>query len=342
LAALALVVSLGGCTVATHEPGPTAPAVVSGNAITIDLRRQPTRDDLGFRPGSNASSYQRGTRGLGPEPIDTTVVLPTGTLRVPAFNVKADEGDLDPNPAIPRPPQHIIVQRTFDTAQETTESLLADAPTLGYAQSDVDTLLSRVGPSAGSHLPQRGVINGLVHEWLAAYVEVTANESGTLGVNYNFTINVFHNPAVDKVVRDGVYPIDLTHRPSREELAFRDGYAAARVEPAWNETLSVLLTLPDGVLNHPIRTVYSSKTYTDISLASSSVTDARQTLLADAPALGITPTAVDEVFAGRSGFVKTTLTGRSTPVWSVSVKVEVTLDQPGAFAASLMYRFTYH
>jgi hypothetical protein len=315
-------------------------SIVHDNKATIDLRSRPTRADLGFQPGRNDRSYQR---GAGVDAIVTMVHLPTGSLEIPAFVITADAGDFSPgNESIPRPPQFIVVQRLFDNPDQALQSLIADAPILGFARHDVDALLSRVARTVGTLAPQQGVLNGFVQDWLAAYAEVIGYEDGTVGVNYTFTINQFHNEAIDKVVHDGVFGIDLTHRPSREELAFRDTYDSARVQPAWNATLSVRLTLPDGVIQRQVRSVDSTATYTVVSLVPSSIQEARQVLADDAAVLGVPLTGIDAVFAGQPGHVKTTLPGRSTPFYDVTVTIDATLGQPGAFAAAVSYTFTYH
>lgn len=321
--------------------GTTAPgSIVHDDKATIDLRRQPTRDDLGFQPGRNDRSYQR---GAGVDAIVTTVHLPTGSLSIPAFVITADSGDFSPgNEAIPRSPEFIVIQRLFNNPEEALQSLVSDAPILGFAQQDVDALLSRVAGTVGTPAPQQGVLNGFVQDWLAAYAEVIGYAEGTVGVNYTFTINQFHNAAIDKVVRDGVFGIDLTHRPSREELAFRDTYDSARVQPAWNATLSVRLMLPDGVIQRQVRSVDSTATYTMVSLVSSSIQDARQVLASDAAILGVPAAAIDAVFAGRPGHATTTLPGRSTSFYDVTVTIDATLGRPGSFAAALSYTFTYH
>ncbi len=304
---------------------------------TIDLRHKPTREDLGFEPGRNDRSYQR---GLGVDAIVTTVKLPTGSVRIPAFVITADGSDFVSS--TPLPPRNIVVQRLFDKPDQALQSLLADAPTLGFSRQDVKSLLSRVSSTIGTPAPQQGVLNGLVQDWLAIYAEVIGYEDGTVGVNYTFTIDQFHNPAIDKVVQDGVFSIDLTHRPSREELAFLEDSNFARVQPAWNETLSVRLTLPAGVIQRPVRSVVSTATRTVIWLVSSSVQDAQQVLAADAPVLGVEPSAVDAIFTSEPGHVKTTLPGRTTAFYDVTVTIDVALDQPGAFAASVSYTFIYH
>ena len=309
---------------------------------TIDLRHKPTREEFGFEPGDNDRSYQRGFGAFsGVDEIDTTVVLPTGSLRIPAFGITADGGDF--NSSAPLPPRHIVVLRRFETPDQALRSLLADASILGFSQQDVGSLLSRVASTIETPAPQQGVLDGLVEDWLAAYVEVIGYEDdGAVGVNYTFTIDQFHNPAVDKVVHDGVFGIDLTHRPSREELAFLDGSNIGRVQPAWNETMSVRLRLPDGVVQRPIQSVDSTATQTVVSLVSSNIQDARTVLAADAPVLGVEPSAADAVFTGEPGHVKKTLSGRKTAFYDVTVTIDATLGQPGAFAAGVTYKFTYH
>lgn len=337
--AVLVVFFLGGCTVGTPlRSGTTAPgSIVHDDKATIDLRRKPTREDLGFQPGRNDRAYQR---GAGVDAIVTTVELPTGSVRIPAFVVKADGGDF--TSSTPLPPRYIVVQRLFDNPDQALQSLIADAPTLGFSQQDVESLLSRVASTAGTPAPQQGVLNGLVQNWLAIYAEVIGYEDGTVGVNYTFTVDQFHNPATDKVVHDGVFGIDLTHRPSREELAFLEDSDFADVQPAWNETLSVRLTLPNGVIQRPVSSVVSTATQTVVRLVSSSVQDAQHVLAADAPVLGVEPTAVDAVFTGGPGHVKTTLPGRKTAFYDVAATIDATLGQPGAFAAAVSYTFTYH
>jgi hypothetical protein len=175
-------------------------------------------------------------------------------------------------------------------------------------------------------------------------------------VNYTFTINEYHNPAIDKVVHDGVFAIDLTRRPSRADLAFRDGYSLAEVRPAPRAELTARLTLPGGTLERPAASVTSTTTsagatdpagtgeprQTAVTLPATGADQAARTLHTDAALLGLDEAAVRAVFAGAPGtHVKTTLPGRSTGVYDVSAHVELTLGQPGPFAASISYRFDY-
>lgn len=333
------------------DPG----SILRDNAITIDLRERPTRADLGFQDGRNDRSY---SREAGQPPITTTVVLPTGTVRLPAFVISADGADATPaGRANERAPERIVVQRRFAAAAEVAAGLGADATALGLDRPEVDVLVARVSASLDSPAPQQGVLNGLVHDWLAAWVEVIGHADGTVGVNYTFTVNEFHNEAVDKVVRDGMFPVDLTRRPTRGDLAFRDTYSLARVQPAWTETLTVRLTLAGGTLERRVERVDSSTTATGsrdpggtgepvqmiVTLPPSSVADADRTLRADAAALGLNPSDVDGVLAGPAGrHVRATLEGDRTRGYDVTVSVEATLGQQGSFAAAVAYRFTFH
>ena len=353
----ALVLVLGGCTVSPPlRSGNNAPgSVLRENAITLDLRHPPTRADLGFPAGRNDRAYQQ---EAGKPPIATTVVLPTGTLRAPAFVVSATGDDFTPaGRGNPRPPQRITVERVFGTAAEAADSLTADAALLGLDRADLEALLFRVARGTPPAVPQQGTLAGLVRDRLAVSVDVIGHEDPTVQVNYTFTINEYHNPAIDKVVHDGVLDIDLTRRPSRADLAFRDTYSLALVKAPPGGTLTARLSLPGGILQRAVTSVTSSSTAagvedptgtaaprgTDLALVPAGVADAERVLRADAGPLGLDAAAVDALFAGRPGtHVRRTLAGRGTAVYQVAAVVEVTLGQPGAFAAGITYRFSYH
>jgi hypothetical protein len=353
LLALVTALTLGGCTVSQLRSGNDAPgSILRGNAITLDLRRPPTRADVGFTEGRNDRSYQR----EGPD-LETTVLLPGGVLRAPAFVVSADGNDYTPaGRTQPRQPERIVVERVFGSAAEAADSLTADAALLGLDRADLALLLSRVDAGKPPAMPQHGSLRGFVHGWLAVSVDVIGQDDPSVQVNYVFTVHEYHNPAVDKVVHGGVFGIDLTRRPSRAELAFRDTYSVATVRAEPGAGLTAQLKLADGVLSRAVSDVTSTTTApgvddpagagqprrTTLTLGPSSVAGAEHTLRTDAALLGLDPHAVEAVFAGSPGtFVSRTLTGDSTEVYAVSVKVEVTLGQPGGYAASLRYDLTY-
>lgn len=335
--------------------GSTAPgSVLRDGAITLDLRRPPARADLGFTEGRNERAYQQGPGGA---PIAVTVELPTGTLALPAFVVSADGNDHTPaGVRNPRQPERIVIERVFADAAAARESLAADSALLGLDRAERELLLSRVAAGRPPALPQQGNLTGLVRGWLAASVDVIGHEDATVQVNYTFTVNEYHNPAIDKVVHDGVFAIDLTRRPSRADLALRDGYSLAEVRPAPRAELTARLALPGGTLEREVASVTSTTTsaastdpagtgeprQTAVSLPATGTDQAARTLRADAALLGLDETAVRAVFARAPGaHIKTTLRGRSTPVFDASAQVELTVGQPGPFAASISYRFDY-
>ena len=356
LAATLATVVLGGCTVSQPlRSGSTMPgSVLRDGAITLDLRRPPTRADLGFTEGRNERAYQQEPGG---PPIAVTVELPTGSLALPAFVVSAEGDDHTPaGTSNPRPPQRIVIERTFTDAAAARESLAADSALLGLDRSERELLLSRVAAGRPPAMAQQGHLDGLVRGWLASSVDVIGHEDPTVQVNYTFTANEYHNPAVDKVVHDGVFAIDLTRRPSRADLAFRAGYSLADVRPAPRAELTARLALPGGTLERTAASVISATTFADdtdptgtgeprqtaVSLPATGTDQAARTLRADAALLGLDEAAVRAVFAGPPGtHVKTTLPGRSTQVYTASAQVELTLGQPGPFAASISYRFAY-
>lgn len=333
---------------------PAPPPVLRDNALTLDLRHPPTRADLGFTQGRNEHAYQREP---GHPDIAVTALLPWGTLRTPAFVVNADGDDNTPaGQAQPRQPERIVVERAFDSAADAADSLTADAALLGLDRADLELVLARVDQGRPPALPQRGSLQGRVEGPLAVSVDVIGHEDPSVQVNYVFTLNEFHNPAVDKVVHDGVFALDLGRRPGRADLAFRDTYSLATIKPVPGQPLTAHVRLADGTIERRVSAVTSSTTATGASdpagtgdparttlaLVTSGVADAEHTLRADAPALGLDPHAVDAIFAGEPGtFVNRTLEGAHTPIYSVSVRVEVTLGQPGSYAAALRYDLTY-
>lgn len=333
------------------DPGDT---IVRDNAITLDLRHRPTRADLGVPAGHNDRSYQR-EPGRGD--LETTVLLPTGTLRAPAFVVTASGDDYTPaGVAHERQPARIQVQRVFGSAAEAADSLTADAALLGLDRADLELLLTRVDQGRPPALPQHGTLTGFVRDWLSVSVDVIGHEDPSVQVNYVFGINEFHNPAVDHVVHDGVFGLDLTRTPGRADLGFRDGYSKADLQPEPGRSLTARVRLPGGTLSRTVSLVLSGSTaagaedpsgtgrprYTQLLLEPAGAADAERMLRADAPVLGLDQRAVDAIFAGAAGtYVSRELTGDITPIYAVSVKVEVTLGQPGRYAAGVRYSFTY-
>jgi hypothetical protein len=328
--------------------------IVRDNAITLDLRHRPTRADLGVPAGHNDRSYQREP---GQGYLETTVLLPTGTLRAPAFVVTASGDDYTPaGIAQEREPGRIQVQRVFGSAAEAADSLTADAALLGLERRELELLLTRVDQGRPPALPQHGSLTGFVRDWLSVSVDVIGHEDPSVQVNYVFGIGEFHHPAADRVVRGGVFALDLTRMPGRADLGFRDGFSKADLQPEPGTALTARVTVPGGVLSRIVTMVLSGSTavgvddpagtgrprYTQLLLEPAGAADAERILRADAPLLGLDPRAVDVIFAGRQGtHVTRELVGTGTAVYTMTAKVEVTLGQPGRYAAGIRYTFTY-
>jgi hypothetical protein len=350
LPAVLAVALLGGC-VSTSGTTTQAGSIVHGNKLTIDLRHRPTRAEVGLEAGRNFRAYERSG-----DQLQATVKLPTGTVTIPAFIVQAatnaagGAGDT----VRTHEPKFFDIERLFPDAATARQSLESDATALGLAEADVQRAFPDLG--TGTAVPQSRVLHGLVHDWLSVEVTLTDMEAGQVQADYAFSIDVFHNPAVDKVVHNGVFAIDLTHRPTRAELGFLPTYWEANVQPAWQQSLRAQLTLPTGRVELPVTSVHSTSGVgsaadpngvdapkaTNVALAATSVADAHQRLLSDAAKLGLDRAAVEAVFRGPSGTrAHKTLHGAQTAVYDVLATVDAQLGQPGAFAASLAYTFTY-
>jgi hypothetical protein len=314
----------------------TSAKIMRNNHMILDLRHKPTRKDFGLPPGKNTTAFQRAS---GVPAIETTVVLPTGTVRIPAFDIAIDSGDL--LTTVEQPPRKIVVQRVFATPRQALESLSDDAPALGISPSSINRLGARVSPTVGTPMPQQGVIDGLVDDWLAVYIEVIGYGDGTVGVNYHFTIDQFHNPVVDNIVHNGIYELNLTRRPSRAELGFKPGDLIGRVGPAWNETMAINLILPTGSVRRPISSVSSSDAVTGIDLSSSDTATARRILTEDSQVLGLAQSSIDRIFTAAPGFQTVKIPGTSTPIYNFTADVDVNVGQPGEYAATVSYTFVY-
>jgi hypothetical protein len=160
--------------------------LVRDNAATIDLRSKPTRDSLGFRPGSTLAAADR---DVGSDGIRVHVVMPTGkAVDLLAYGVASEaRRGLDPkgdrtNPA----PTQTIVNTRYATPEAAQDALLQQADALGLSPDDV-------GRSAGGARPgvlANGVIQGLRQDWLLVEVEIRTQETPSeVQVNYQFEYN---------------------------------------------------------------------------------------------------------------------------------------------------------
>lgn len=147
--------------------------------------------------------------------------------------------------------------------------------------------------------------------------------------------------------------IDLRHPPTRAQLGFMPTYDTADItpQPPSRTPLTVDLTLPGGravvhadsvssmsgpTLRQPDAAAPPNRT--DLTSVQS-ITAARAELTGNAPALGLTTTQVDGLFAG-CGTVRRTLRV-STAAYELEVRLAADLCTTDGPAASLRYIFSY-
>lgn len=304
----------------SHAPG----TAVHDGKLTIDLRHAPSRADLGYPAGQNFVAYQSGFATSDGAPIDTTLILSTGTVRVPAYIVSADGGNplIDDDPDHLRPPVDLVLNRTFGRLADAQATLAADAAVLGI-------------PVAPSTAYQVGTDYSAVRDWLSLTVTMQAPAAdGHVDVQYAFNFGIYHNPLRDRIEHDGVVSIDLTRPPTREDLAMLPTYTSTDLNPEPGKTLAVRLTLPGGVVERQVTELTStseSKTASDprgvglprrtsFTTTATTMDQLKANLLADAAALGLSPEQIQNGFAGDPGQnYGATLQGRSTVVYDVDV-----------------------
>ncbi len=109
-------------------------AVLEDNSVTYDLREPPTRADVGLQEGQPVVAIDNAG---GTPPIDVTVILRDGTnveLETSVINITAwseDDTDVDPN--------SIELSRSFTSADDAAEYLLAFADVLQLDRSDIES-----------------------------------------------------------------------------------------------------------------------------------------------------------------------------------------------------------
>lgn len=306
----------------SHAPG----TAVHDGKLTVDLRQHaPSRADLGYPAGQNFVAYQSGFATADGAPIDTTLMLPAGTLRIPASVVSADGGNplsVSDDPDHLRPPVDLVVNRTFGSLADARAALTADSATLGIGAA----------PSGGYEV---GTDYSAVHDWLSLTVTMQAPDTaGHVVVQYAFNFGIYHNPVRDRIEHDGVVEIDLTKAPSREDLGFLPTYSTMDLNPEPGRTLTVRMTLPGGVVERQVTEVTSTSDSKDepdprglglprrtsFTTTAMSMDELKAALLADAGALGLSPEQIQNGFAGDPGQnYGATLRGKPTAVYDVDV-----------------------
>jgi hypothetical protein len=324
-------------------------SVVHDGRLTLDLRQRPSRADVGLTAGRTSRSYQR----AGDDMLQVKVELPGGALTLPCFLVSfaTDAADGATDTVATHQPKSFVLNRRFANSADARTAMLRDAEVLGLHSDEIDRAFPDLG--TGAAVPQSRVLHGLVHDWLSLEITVNDIDNGGVQAIYDFSVDQFHNPAVDAVVHDGVFGIDLTRRPSRAALGFLPAYPTAVVRAPYGQTLRVDLRLPDGRVAMPVDSVTSTSSVdggadpngvgeprATTLVRTLSVADARAQLQEDTAALGLDAQAVAAALDG-SGTVHTTLIGRDTAVYAVKVNLSANLAEAGDFAASLRYTFTY-
>jgi len=327
-------------------------SILHDNKIVLDLTRRPTRKSFGLPDGKSFRSYQR-TGSM----LQTTIVLPQGTVETPAFVVAgATNAGGGANDHVPtHDPKYFDVLTRYPSAERALSVLSEQAGALGIDPAEISRIRGDLG--TGGTVPQSRVLRGLVEDWLSVEVTLKDLEGSNVQLDYELDVDVFHNAAVDKVLQDKTMKVDLTRKPTREDLGFLPTYWAGDVVAEPGTTINAVLELADGSLTIPTDAVLSSSgdptTANDdpqgtkppgrtTITSTGSVDDIRAQLAGNGPKLGIGADEIGAAFRGSSGErVSRTLDGRGTSVYDVSVRVEATLDAPGQFAASLRYSFLY-
>ncbi|MFL6113799.1 MAG: hypothetical protein ACJ786_20935 [Catenulispora sp.] len=350
-----VILALGGCKNMSTSSGAASPPRASGShapgtavhdgKLTVDLRRPPSRADLGYPAGQNFVAYQSGFATADGTPIDTTLLLPAGTLRIPAYVVSADGGNplTDDDPDHLRPPVDLVLSRTFGKLADAQAAIAADAAVLGIT----------VAPSSTY---QTGTDYSAVHDWLSVTVTMQPPAAdGHVDVQYAFHFGIYHNPVRDRIEHDGVLSIDLTRPPSREDLGLLPTYSTMDLNPEPGKTLTVRVTLPGGVVERQVAEVTSTSDSKDapdprgvgrprrtsFTTTATTMDQLKADLLADAAALGLSPEQIRNGFGGGPGQnYGATLRGRSTPVYDVDVSFGGKVG-PGQLN-SATYNFSYH
>ncbi|MCW2758373.1 MAG: hypothetical protein JWO46_2119 [Nocardioidaceae bacterium] len=325
-------------------------SIVHDNALTLDLTRRPTRESFGIPDGKNDRAYQR--KG---DMLKATVKLPGGSFETPAFLVQGSSniaGGAN-DTVTTHEPKSFDVFAVYENGEEALAAVRERATVLGIDPASLDQLSGDLGTDAT--VTQSRVLQGLVHDWLSTEVVLTDQDAGKVQVQYEFDVDVYHNAAADKVLRDGVMALDLTHAPTREDLGFLPTYRTADVNAEPGTTLTARVTTPGGsfdVVSDQVSSSSSDPTKaggdpggtgrprSTVITRTGSVADLHASLLAQADVLGLDKTEVDAAFTG-AGRQQKTFTPPATDVYTLTVTTDVQPDRGDAFAGSVKYSLVY-
>ena len=350
VAALVFATLLGACSVTVNQDSPdddttaASRSIVRDGALTLDLTKRPTREGLGFAPDRNFRAYQRPAGG---DALRTTVRLPGGSLETPAFlvqgasNTAGGASDED----YTHQPKYLDVFASYPSGEKALAAVRSHADLLGLDTARIGQVEGDLG--TGATVAQSRVLTGLVDDWLSVEVVLTDQDEGEVQVQYEFNVDVYHNAAADKVLRDGTIGLDLRARPTREDLGFLDTYQFADVKAEPAKTITARLSTTSGTAEVRTDSVSSSAsstsgppTSTMISTAAQPPEELRASLLAQADALGLPADRVRALFTG-SGRKDATFEAQCGDDCSMTVLVGVDNDRTDSYGSVAKYRISY-
>lgn len=328
-AGLLLVLALlGACSEPQRPPGSS----VWDDGATIDFQSMPTRTQVGMGPDGYAA-YPR----AGADPVPTTLVLPTGTVRrsFSAIRIGANYAFAPDGDERHQPTDFDFSLKVRSLAQARTV-LTEDADALGLSDEEVDDITGE-----GTSVEQ-----GYVRGWLSTEVEASASADadGSMNLFYSVTIGHYHDEAVDRVLHDGRMTVDLTARPTATDLGFREAYDSVSIIPEpHRRQLRVTLRTPRGRTTLPTSSFSSARSDGMVTsstlLGSTDLARAPATARSAAGAFGLdVEPALLLVRTARDDLQRSEIPCASTAVYTCAVRVETTTD--GSLVGYFGYRIT--
>ncbi|UIJ33403.1 hypothetical protein [Allobranchiibius sp. GilTou73] len=348
--AAAMSVTLAACSVSFHVGGTGSgtaratvpPSIVHDGRVSLDFRQTPTRAAFGLP----ADQSWRGYEARYKHTYDLSITLPGGVLRLPAHSIDGDTDDaggaVDTDHG--HRPKYFTVDVLYPSEDAADTALAQQSALLGISHR----------PSASDAL-----VDGSPSRDLFVEVQRQSNLSATLSAPgeryYYFSFDRYDNAAVAAVLHDGRMDLDARTRPSRAQLGFLDDYARADIQTSPPSKAPVALTLrtPHGTVTLAVDSLTStSGRDADPQLVRQraapsrtsttwvgTVAEARAQLVRAAPALGLAPSAISALFAGPADTAHTVRT--TTSAYDLEVSVQADPSEPGPYAASIGYRFTW-
>ncbi len=153
-------------------------------------------------------------------------------------------------------PQQATVQARYPDANAALDAMVELAPILDLTDHDVARL--RAARAGEEPMPFDVYFSSRVQDWLSMSLRFTEHEDHRVRVVLNIYVGMYHDAAIDRVLHDGTVRLDARHRPSREQLGFRDTYGTADIHAEPDERLILALTGPEGRTRVPMDSMMSS------------------------------------------------------------------------------------